>query len=160
MDKREKIQVVEQLLRKYTVTKTYIDNLHADIEEYEALLQLPAVPKVPSLSPANRGSSEPISEEEQEYLVREEMTENVRKKQKELRKIEPMIKRLERSLGALTETDRRIIETRYINGYSWPMVARAAYSSEGYIRKRCAVVIELMADMIWGPEEIKVQTFF
>ncbi len=163
MEKSEKIRVVEQLLRKYTVTKTYIDNLHADIKEYEDLLQLPAVPKVPSLSPAPRESSEPLSQEEREYLKKEEITENVRKMQAELTKIEPVIKRLERSLEALTETDRRIIEARYINGYSWPMVARAAYSSEGYVRKRSKMVIELIADMILGPKEIMVQmllTFF
>lgn len=87
------------------------------------------------------------------------MTENVRKMQAELGKIEPMIKRLERSLEALTETDRRIIELRYINGYSWPMVARAAYSSEGYVRKRCATVIELMTDMMFGVSEIMEWTY-
>ncbi|WP_441561928.1 RNA polymerase subunit sigma-70 [Colibacter massiliensis] len=163
MERSEKIRTVEQLLRKYTVTKTYINNLYADIEDYEARLQLPAAPKVPSLSPTPRGSGKSLSQEEREYLKREEMTENVRKMQAELGKIEPMIKRLERSLEALTETDRRIIEARYINGYSWPMVARAAYSSEGYVRKRSKMVIELIADMILGPKEIMVQmllTFF
>lgn len=163
MERSEKIRTVEQLLSKYTVTKTYINNLYADIEDYEARLQLPAAPKVPSLSPTPRGSGKSLSQEEREYLKREEMTENVRKMQAELGKIEPMIKRLERSLEALTETDRRIIELRYINDYSWPMVARAAYSSEGYVRKRSKMVIELMADMILGPKEIMVQmllTFF
>lgn len=163
MERSEKIRTVEQLLRKYTVTKTYINNLYADIEDYEARLQLPAAPKVPSLSPTPRGSGKSLSQEEREYLKREEMTENVRKMQAELGKIEPMIKRLERSLEALTETDRRIIELRYINDYSWPMVARAAYSSEGYVRKRSKMVIELIADMILGPKEIMVQmllTFF
>lgn len=154
MERDKKIRAVKQLLRKYTVTKTYIDNLHADIEEYEALMQMPPVPKVPPLSPAPRGSSEPLSQEEREYLKKEETTENVQKMRAELAKIEPMIKRFERSLEALTETDRRIIETRYINGYSWPMVARAAYSSEGYVRKRCAVVIELMVDMMFGASDI------
>lgn len=157
MERSEKIRTVEQLLRKYTVTKTYINNLYADIEDYEARLQLPAAPKVPSLSPAPRGSSESLSQEEREYLAREEMPENVRKMQAELMKIEPMTKRLERSLEALTETDRRIIEARYINDYSWTMVARAAYSSKGYVRKRCPVVIELITDMMFGPEKIMVQ---
>lgn len=159
MEQKEKIRAVEQLLRKYTVTKTYINNLYADIKDYEARLQLPAAPKVPFLSPAPTGSSEPLSQEEREYLKREEMTENVRKMQAELGKIEPMIKRLERSLEALTETDRRIIELRYINDYSWPMVARAAYSSEGYVRKRCKVAIELMTDMMFGASEIMAWTY-
>lgn len=156
MERSEKIRAVEQLLRKYTVTKTYINNLYADIEDYEARLQLPAVPKVPSLSSTPRGSSEPLSQEEREYLEREETTETVRKMQVKLAQIEPAIKRLERSLEALIETDRRIIETRYINGYSWPMVARAAYSSEGYVRKRCVTAIELMVDMMCGASEIMV----
>ena len=159
MERSEKIRTVEQLLSKYTVTKTYINNLYADIEDYEARLQLPAAPKVPSLSPTPRGSGKSLSQEEREYLKREEMTENVRKMQAELGKIEPMIKRLERSLEALTETDRRIIELRYINGYSWPMVARAAYSSDGYVRKRCATVIELMTDMMFGVSEIMEWTY-
>lgn len=157
MERSEKIRTVEQLLRKYTVTKTYINNLYADIEDYEARLPLPAAPKVPSLSPAHQRSSELLSQEEWEYLAKEEMTENVRKMRAELAKIEPVIKRLERTLEALIETDRRIIEARYINDYSWTMVARAAYSSEGYVRKRCPVVIELITDMMFGPEKIMVQ---
>lgn len=156
MEKSEKIRAVEQLLKKYTVMKIYIDNLHTDIEDYEARLQLPAAPKVPSLSSVPRGSSEPLSQEEKECLKREEMAENVQKMQAELAKIEPAIKRLERTLEALTETDKRIIEARYINGYSWPMVARAAYSSDGYVRKRCATAIELMTDMMFGASEIMI----
>ncbi len=154
----ERTRAVEQLLKKYTVIKTYINNLHAELEDYQALQQLSPAPAVQSLSHAPGSNGKISSQEERQCITKEAMPERIAEIQAKLVELETLMKRLDKSLEALTDTDRRIIEARYINGYSWTMVARYSYSSEGYCRKRIGKVIEILADMMFGVRGIMMQT--
>lgn len=158
MDLNKQAAAVKEYLTRYREITTYIDNIKADIADYEARLPLSAAPKVPSLSFAPGGGGDTISQQERDYFSKEDMEKKIRMLQAELTQIEPVMNRLNRSLDALGETDRAIIWNRYVEAFSWHITARAAHCSEGYCRKRSEKVLEILAGMIFGPGDIPVQT--
>lgn len=157
-DKRTK--EVETLLRKYNVTKVYIENLHAELEEYQTQLNLTAAPKVPSLSFAPGSNGEMLSQEEKSMCEKEKIEEQQKNIQEELNKIEPVIKRLDRSIEALSYTDRTIVVERFINGASWMRIADMLHLSEPAVRKRSVRVLEKVSMMMFGPLSIPLQMHF
>lgn len=157
-DKRTK--EVETLLRKYNVTKVYIENLHAELEEYQTQLNLTAAPKVPSLSFAPGSNGEMLSQEEKSMCEKEKIEELQKNIQEELNKIEPVIKRLDRSIEALSYADRTIVVERFINGASWMRIADVLHLSEPAVRKRSGRVLEKVSMMMFGPLSIPLQMHF
>ena len=157
MDLTKQAAAVKKYLTRYREITTYIDNIKADIADYEARLPLSAAPKVPSLSFAPGGSGDNISQQERDYFSKDEMEKKIRMLQAELTQIEPLMNRLNRSLDALGETDKAIIWSKYVEAFSWHITARAAHCSEGYCRKRSEKILEVLAGMIFGPGDIPVQ---
>jgi hypothetical protein len=160
MQHNDYVQTVESYLRRYREFSTYVENVKADIADIEEQLKLSAAPKVPSLSFTPGGSGENTSPQEKEYLRKEKLHEKESSYRADLAQIEPMLKRLNRSVEALTDTDRKIIWARYIDGLSWEMVAYSGHCSVGFCRKRCREVLEILACMMFGPGAIPVQTKF
>ena len=70
------------------------------------------------------------------------------------------MKRLDRSIEALSYAERVIAEERFINGASWMRVADMLQMSETAARKRAGKVLEQIATMMFGPSVIPVQTHF
>lgn len=156
-------RVVEQLLKKYTVTKIYIDNLHADLEDYHALQQLLPAPKVPSLSYAPGSDGKTSNQEEQYCITKEAMLKRIAEIQDKLMEIEPVMKRLDKSLEALksiSEIDWCIIHSRHIEKCSWESIARHTNASIGYCKNKEKRAMDLLNDMIFGPEDMLLQTSF
>ncbi|MCI1750908.1 MAG: RNA polymerase subunit sigma-70 [Megasphaera cerevisiae] len=157
MDLNKQAAAVKEYLTRYREITTYIDNIKADIADYEARLPLSAAPKVPSLSFAPGGSGDNISQQERDYFSKEEMEKKIRMLQAELTQIEPVMNRLNRSLEALDKTDHMIVWNKYVLKMSWNLTAGCTNCSEGYCRKRSEKVLEILAGMIFGPGDIPVQ---
>ena len=83
-----------------------------------------------------------ISPEERAVYEQDRIEERRQKLYSDLEKVEPLIKRLNRSIEALEYSDRVITEERFING------------------KRSGKVLEQIATMMFGPSVIPVQTHF
>ena len=151
--------VVRQYLARYSRFKTYVENVKADIADYEQQLAMTAAPKVPVLSPSGGGGcGENISQEEREYMKKEEIAAKIQRLKKDIAKIEPVLNRLSRSLDALNDTDRDIVTRRMIYNESWRMIASDNAVSEGYCRRRLPKIIETLASMMFGPKAMPVQT--
>lgn len=151
--------VVRQYLIRYNRFKTYVENVKADIADYEQQLAMTAAPKVPVLSPSGGGGcGEGISQEEREYMKKEEIEAKIQRLKKDIAKIEPVLNRLSRSLDALNDTDRDIVTRRMIYNESWRMIASDNAVSEGYCRRRLPKIIETLASMMFGPKAMPVQT--
>lgn len=151
--------VVRQYLARYSRFKTYVENVKADIADYEQQLAMTAAPKVPVLSPSGGGGcGENISQEEREYMKKEEIAAKIQRLKKDIAKIEPVLNRLSRSLEALDETDRDIVTRRMIHNESWRMIASDNAVSEGFCRRRLPKIIETLASMMFGPKAMPVQT--
>ncbi|WP_427112983.1 RNA polymerase subunit sigma-70 [Megasphaera sueciensis] len=155
--KQENIASVKYYLQHYQEITTYIANVKGDIVDYEAKLPLNAAPKVSSLSPAPCGSNTNVSQEERIFIEKEAIPDKIAALRAELDEKEPIINRLNRSLEALTESDRMIVCNKYIKEMSWKMTAACVNCSEGYCRKRSEKVLEILDEMIFGPGDIPVQ---
>ncbi|MGE1063449.1 sigma-70 family RNA polymerase sigma factor [Megasphaera paucivorans] len=160
MDRSKNVAVIKYYLQHYQEQMTYIENVKADIADYEAMLSLNAAPKIPSLSFAPGGNGSDLSQQEQEYFKKEKIPNKIAALRTELAEKEPIMNRLNRSLEALTESDRMIICNKYIKEMSWKMTAACVNCSEGYCRKRSEKVLEILAEMVFGTEDIPVQTDF
>lgn len=147
-------------LRRYNEFAVYMANIQEEIKECKNQMQMAAAPKIPVLSPSGGcgGSGELHSPQEQAYFQKEELNARIIKLHTDLNHIEPLMKRLNRSLDALTASDRQIIQARFIDGQSWENTARCANCSIGYCRKRANRALEILADMMFGPGAIPVQS--
>ena len=151
---------IREYLRRYNEFAVYMANIQEEIKECQSKMQMAAVPKIPVLSPAGGcgGSGELHSPQEQAYFEKEELCARIHQLQTDLSHIEPLMKRLNRSLDALTASDRQIIQARFIDGQSWENTARCANCSIGFCRKRANKVLEILAGMMFGPGAIPVQS--
>lgn len=153
MNKPEREKYIEKLLRTYQARKVYLENLRRDIEDKRAELRQFPAPNVPGYSPAASSEEHSLSQEERCYFQKSDLQEEIFSLQQQINQWEPLIRRLERALEALTPTDRAIIQNRYIYGFSWGTTARAAHASESYCRTRKDKLLGLLADMVFGPNE-------
>lgn len=155
------INAVKEYLRRYNEFCQYIDNVKADIADLQALKKQEAAAAVPTLSPTGGCSGgQSVSVEERAFFTQQEIEERIAKYQHELQQIEPLVKRLQRSLdslGASSETDRRIIQARYIDDLSWERTAEYAHASYGYCRSRERKVLQTLTGMMFGPSSIPMQ---
>lgn len=154
------VLAVKQYMARYREFSVYISNIYADIEDYETKLNLNAAPKVPSLSSAPGGSSDNDSQQERLFFEKETMIERIEKLKGDLEAVEPMMKRLNRSLEALNDNDRAIVMRRLADNESWIIIAGDLHTSESYCRRRLRKILEILAGMMFGPEVIPVQTQF
>lgn len=156
------VDAVKEYLLRYREFLQYVINVKTDIAECEALLQQEAAPSASSLSPTGGcGGGERISQEERIYTQREVLREKICKYRSELQQIEPLIKRLERSmesLASINEIDAVILRDRYIDGASWERTARHACCSVGFCRKRARAALKTLTSMMFGPDAIPFQT--
>ena len=93
-------------------------------------------------------------------IEKEKIEEQQKNIQEELNKIEPVIKRLDRSIEALSYADRTIVVERFINGASWMRIADVLHLSEPAVRKRSGRVLEKVSMMMFGPLSIPLQMHF
>ena len=162
MQHNDYVAAVTEYLLRYREFSQYVANVKADIADCEALLEQDAAPSASSLSPTGGcGGGEQISQEERIYMQREELQKKIAKYQADLQQIEPLLKRLDRSLESLAsinETDAVILRDRYIDGASWERTARDTCCSVGFCRKRAQEALEILARMMFGPDAIPFQT--
>lgn len=156
------VDAVKEYLLRYHEFGQYIINVKADIEECELMLKQEAAPASPSLSPTGGcGGGENISQEERIFMRREKLREKIGNYHADLQQIEPLIKRLDRSLDSLTsmnETDARILRDRYIDKLSWENTAQHNCCSVGFCRKRAREALKTLTSMMFGPDAIPFQT--
>ena len=151
--------VVRQYLTRYKRFTTYVENVKADIADYEQQLAMTAAPKVPVLSPSGGGGrGQNISQEEREFMKKEEIEAQIQRLRQDIAKIEPVLNRLRRSLDALSDTDRDIVTRRMIHNESWRIIASDNAVSEGYCRRRLPKIMEILAGMMFGPKAMPIQT--
>ena len=151
---------IREYLRRYNEFAVYMANIQEEIKECQSQMQMATSPKISVLSPSGGcgGSGELHSPQEQAYFQKEELNARIIKLHTDLNHIEPLMKRLNRSLDALTASDRQIIQARFIDGQSWENTARCANCSIGFCRKRANKILEILAGMMFGPGAIPVQT--
>ena len=157
MRHNEYMIVVRERMKRYHEFKAYIKNTKADIADLKQELALLPVPKVPSLSAAPGGSGTNISTEEQAYNRRETIVKKIGMYMADLHEIEPIMKRIDRSLEALEPYDRRILVGHLIDNDSWILIASDLSVSESTARRSLRKSLERLTAMVFGPRVIPQQ---
>lgn len=125
METNDRIEQVKDLLHRYRRTAVYIKNLKEEIADKKAQIEAMPAPKVPGYSPTPGGGANNLSPEERAYFANERALERITELQCRINELEPILLRVDRTLDALTVTDRNIIVSRCINHYPWNMTAGA-----------------------------------
>lgn len=155
------INAVREYMYRYHEFSQYIANVKADMEECRAMLEQEAAPTTPSLSPTGGcGGGEKMSQQERDYIKREELQEKLKEYAAEIQRLAPIMSRLDRSLeamGRVSEMDRDILIDRYIDEISWESTVRHVNASVGYCRKRAGIALVNLTVMMFGKEAIPEQ---
>lgn len=151
MHHNDYVTVVMQYLRRYNEFKTYIDNLHADIDDLQARLNEDVTPRTPSLSFAPGSSGDMLSQQERVYMEKEMIPFKIEAMKNKLAEIEPMMKRLNRSIDSLPRDEQAIVREGLINNSSWKVVGGNIGLSEGGCRKKSKKILQTLASMMFGP---------
>lgn len=161
MQHNDYVEAVKEYLRRYREFSQYVINVRKDIEDCETLLNQEPALTSPLLSPTGGCSGgEKVSQQERIYMRREELQEKIAKYQAELQQIEPLIKRMDRSmesLSSINEIDAVILRDRYMDGASWESTARHSCCSVGFCRKRAREALKTLTSMMFGPDAIPFQ---
>lgn len=148
---------VKRYLKQYREYNVYIQNIKEEIEDTKELLLQDADPKVSRISNAPGSDGRNHSEPESVCMNKlENAPARIVKLQGDLQAIEPIIKRLSRSLDALEESDRQLMYNKWVEDYSWYVVARGQHWSIDRCRNRSDKVLGMLAVMMFG-ENIKSQ---
>lgn len=79
--------------------------------------------------------------------------------------IELVMRKIDRAISGLNDTDRRLIEGHYIQSLSWEHLGNEMFYSEKWARERAGKAVKEMAVMIFGPKasgnkEVQLQFIF
>lgn len=119
----------------YQMTKEYLSHYH----EYKALI---------------RNLNDDIDNEldnasKLNYLLEIDTPSVCSEKIKEKRRVERVMKRVDRELEMLPPDDSKLVKGFYLEGKSWEELAAGRKVSEKWIRERTSKAIKRMSDMIF-----------
>ncbi len=66
--------------------------------------------------------------------------------------IQASMRKIDRALDGLSETDRRLVEGHYFQGMAWEKLGSELFYSEKWARERAGKAVKEMAIMIFGPK--------
>lgn len=153
--------LVKEYLTRYAEFKQYVANIEAEIEDYKEMLKLSAAPKVSDMSTAGGGGGSGDTPQERAYFRREDLEKRLEDSYHDLLEMLPKVRKLERSLDAMKATnpvDYRIINARYIEGWSWEATASFAGASVTYCRNEARKALRRLTGAMFGEESIPMQT--
>lgn len=148
MDKYKK---TEYLLYNYKMFQISIENMKGDID----LLKIECGVSGISTDGANISQTYKISSITEETALSN--VEKIEYLEQNIGKLENMIEKIDRTLEGLTEEERDIITTRYIEGKQWWQVAHKLRYSERHCRRLRTEAIEKMIIGLF-PEEKNKET--
>lgn len=153
--------LVKEYLSRYTEFKQYVANVEAEIKDYKEMLKLSAAPKVSDMSSAGGGGGSGDTLQERAYFRQEDLEKRLEDSYHDLLEMLPKVRKLERSLNAMKATnpvDYRIINARYIEGWSWEATASFAGASVTYCRNEARKALRRLTGAMFGEESIPLQT--
>jgi len=143
--------IIRKYLQNYNEYTTFIANVKRDLSEERALLSIGIAPKVSQMS--NAPGSDGLNHSQQETYCIEKtpaIEKKIAKLENDLKKIEPIMIRLNKSLESLTELDNRLIRDKWIYNFTWRVVAKGQQCSRCTAIRSSARIIDSLAIMVFG----------
>ncbi len=147
------VLIITNYLLNYVAFTDYVKDMEMRIDDITWMLDEEPVPKVPALSGAGGcGGGDGTSPQESEYLRHEQLKDERKRLQQNVKDIKTRMDRLAKCFHELDETDQKILEIYYINGAkSWAeldnVVRSAMKEAELFIKgKRAQMTLDIEAE--------------
>lgn len=153
-------KTIQDLLEHYTEIQQYINNVHENIKDCQAEMDLEAAPKSPCLSSVGGGGGEKCSSEEKAIFHREKLQERIIGYKEELSRIEPTFNRLKRSMESLKSFNfiqHRILKVKYIQGKTWDAASYYSGLPVSTCRGQADMALFRLGIMVFGYDDIPEQ---
>lgn len=146
------VEAVKMYLQNYDEFTAYVETLEEQIADYERKLaeEGPAA-KTQVYSAAPGGGSRAGSIQESYCIKQELMRSEIERMQKEVNETRSVLYRLDLAIEKLNESDRLLIQERWIEKTSWEKTAELVHASTGYCRNRSKKLFIKLAGMMFGP---------
>lgn len=156
------VSTIKDYLLHYTAFAQYIKDTEMRIQDIDWMLDETPAPRVPGLSGAGGcGGGDGTSPQEQDYLRHEQLKDEKKRLERDLKKVKGLVDRLTECFHALDETDQKILEIYYIdNAKSWEWTAKMINASTTFTFKHGKAAIQEMATRFFGLKAMPIQTRF
>lgn len=156
------VLIIKEYLLHYAAFMQYIHDTEMRIQDIDYILAEEPAPRVPVLSGAGGcGGSDGTSPQEQDYLRHGQLKEEQKRLKRNLKDVKTRMDRLTKCLYDLDDTDRRILETYYIDGAkSWEWTAKIINASTTFCFKHGKAALQELANHYFGLRAMPIQTQF
>jgi len=152
------IRATKSYLRKLNQFKATAENRRELIEIWENELTHAendiAAPIAQYGEKAGHGTPE-LNTVEMSAAKRELLSKKITRGKNELRRLEHIIRCVERSLSMLEKQDQEMIRAYYLDGESWSDIATRFYLSEKWAAEKGRRAVREIAGMLFGSEVVK-----
>lgn len=141
--RKEYYRATEKLLYSYKVFQVNIENMQSELEEMKSESHLKGV----------CFEGEPIQSSDISNPTEKNGLKNISREEMLLKRIESAkkkIKTINRSIACLSETEKKIVKMKYIEGKQWYKVAYAANYNERWCKEIRKRAIRKLAIAIFG----------
>lgn len=142
---------VKRWLKSYNRFSITIENLQEGIADKQHKLDHDVNAPVSRYDAVAGGTSELNTVEraaDRHMHVRQEIEDM----KQSIFEIQASMRKIDRALDGLNETDRRLVEGHYFQGMAWEQLGSEMFYSEKWARERAGKAVREMAIMIFGPK--------
>jgi len=156
------VLIITNYLLNYVAFTDYIKDMEMRIDDITWTLDEEPVPKVPALSGAGGcGGGDGTSPQESDYLRHEQLKDERKRLQQNVKYIKTRMDRLTKCFHELDETDQKILEIYYIDGAkSWEWTAKMVNASTSFCFKHGKDALQELANRYFGLRAMPIQTRF
>ena len=155
---------VKRWLKSYNRFSITIENLQENIADKERELDHDVNAPVSRYDAVAGGTSELNTVEraaDRHMHIRQEIEDM----KQSILDIQSSMRKVDRALEGLGETERHLVEGHFLQGMSWEQLGDEMYYSEKWARERAGKAVKEMAIMIFGPKaagnkEVQLQYIF
>lgn len=156
VDHGDYIKETKRILRNYNKMKVAVVNLAEEIEALETELRSESV-AIARYGDEPQGGTSELNATEAAANRRIKTGERLTMLRQRKADIERMIRAVDRALACLAEADEILVRRRYIDGYDWWQVARAAGYTGKWARTKGVKLLSDVAMMVFGVYDKPVQ---
>ncbi len=156
------VLIITNYLLNYVAFTDYIKDMEMRIDDITWTLDEEPAPKVPALSGAGGcGGGDGTSPQESDYLRHEQLKDERKRLQQNVKDIKTRMDRLAKCFHELDETDQKILESYYIDGAkSWEWTAKMVNASTSFCFKHGKGALQELANRYFGLRAMPIQTRF
>ena len=155
------ISTTRRYLQNYRTFLVTIENLQDDIAAQQQLLDSCAdMPPAIGSYDSPRGGIPELNTVERSASDRMKRQNAIVKLTGDLNELRRIVRKIDRSLAALTGEEETLIRAHYFDGRSWAEIGEANHYSEKWARDKGGKALRSIATMIFGVRVMPEQTHF